>query len=257
MRSARATAAGAALRSRHARPLVAGPPAPSARRRPRPRAACRRGSRARAPRGCVQHRPRTRPRLLPVHRDSRARVRGHGRGAPGARSGGRRVVGEINAACGGCPTCRAGRPSHCERRTVLGIAGRRRRVRRRTCAAGREPAPRSRRHGRRGGRLHRADRRRAGDPQQVAVRPGDRVVVVGAGKLGQLVAQSLAETGCALVGGHARRALRASCCAPAASRRRHSQRSSRGAPTSSSSAPATRRGSRSPASWCARAARSC
>src|SRR5512136_948337 len=27
---------------------------------------------------------------------------------------GRRVVGEINAACGDCPTCRAGRPTHCE-----------------------------------------------------------------------------------------------------------------------------------------------
>jgi threonine dehydrogenase-like Zn-dependent dehydrogenase len=37
---------------------------------------------------------------------------------------GRRVVGEINASCGACPTCRAGRPRHCPRRTVLGIAGR-------------------------------------------------------------------------------------------------------------------------------------
>lgn len=37
---------------------------------------------------------------------------------------GRRVVGEINAACGTCPTCRAGRPRHCPNRTVLGIAGR-------------------------------------------------------------------------------------------------------------------------------------
>ena len=37
---------------------------------------------------------------------------------------GKRVVGEINAACGECDTCRAGRPTHCERRTVLGIAGR-------------------------------------------------------------------------------------------------------------------------------------
>ncbi len=37
---------------------------------------------------------------------------------------GRRVVGEINAACGACLTCRAGRPRHCPNRTVLGIAGR-------------------------------------------------------------------------------------------------------------------------------------
>lgn len=37
---------------------------------------------------------------------------------------GKRVVGEINVTCGDCPACRAGRPTHCERRTVLGIAGR-------------------------------------------------------------------------------------------------------------------------------------
>jgi threonine dehydrogenase-like Zn-dependent dehydrogenase len=36
----------------------------------------------------------------------------------------RRVVGEINAAGGTCPTCLAGRRRHCERRTVLGIVGR-------------------------------------------------------------------------------------------------------------------------------------
>jgi threonine dehydrogenase-like Zn-dependent dehydrogenase len=34
---------------------------------------------------------------------------------------GRRVVGEINCSCWACPTCKAGRPSHCPNRTVLGI----------------------------------------------------------------------------------------------------------------------------------------
>jgi len=34
------------------------------------------------------------------------------------------VVGEINAACGVCPTCRRGLPRHCPERTVLGILGR-------------------------------------------------------------------------------------------------------------------------------------
>src|SRR2546425_12974669 len=34
---------------------------------------------------------------------------------------GRRVVGEINAVCGACGACLAGRRTHCERRTVLGI----------------------------------------------------------------------------------------------------------------------------------------
>ena len=34
---------------------------------------------------------------------------------------GRRVVGEINCSCLSCDTCRAGRPSHCPNRSVLGI----------------------------------------------------------------------------------------------------------------------------------------
>jgi len=33
----------------------------------------------------------------------------------------RRVVGEINCSCRTCPTCKAGAPSHCPNRTVLGI----------------------------------------------------------------------------------------------------------------------------------------
>src|SRR5512137_26474 len=33
---------------------------------------------------------------------------------------GRRVAGEINAACGVCETCRARRPTHCPNRTTLG-----------------------------------------------------------------------------------------------------------------------------------------
>ena len=36
---------------------------------------------------------------------------------------GRRVVGEINLACGGCDWCGAGLGRHCPDRTVLGIAG--------------------------------------------------------------------------------------------------------------------------------------
>lgn len=37
---------------------------------------------------------------------------------------GRRVVGEINAGCGGCEACLGGDPRHCAERTVLGILGR-------------------------------------------------------------------------------------------------------------------------------------
>ncbi len=39
-------------------------------------------------------------------------------------AGGRRVVADINHACGECETCRAGMSGHCPRRTVLGILGR-------------------------------------------------------------------------------------------------------------------------------------
>lgn len=40
------------------------------------------------------------------------------------RLAGKRVVGEINAACGDCELCRAELGRHCPRRTVLGILGR-------------------------------------------------------------------------------------------------------------------------------------
>lgn len=42
----------------------------------------------------------------------------------GALPRGTRVVGEINAGCGGCERCRRGDPRHCPTRTVLGIVGR-------------------------------------------------------------------------------------------------------------------------------------
>ncbi|MDD5558033.1 MAG: alcohol dehydrogenase catalytic domain-containing protein [bacterium] len=41
-----------------------------------------------------------------------------------AETVGRRVVGEINCPCGDCDLCRGGRGNHCPTRTILGIAGR-------------------------------------------------------------------------------------------------------------------------------------
>jgi threonine dehydrogenase-like Zn-dependent dehydrogenase len=129
--------------------------------------------------------------------------------APGAPEwAGRRVVGEINAVCGACATCRAGRPTHCERRTVLGI------VKRDGAFATHLALPAA--------NLHEVPE---GVPDEVAVfteptaaaleiqeqltiGPGDHVVVIGAGKLGHLVARSLAATGCdLLVVGRSRRPL--------------------------------------------------
>jgi threonine dehydrogenase-like Zn-dependent dehydrogenase len=110
----------------------------------------------------------------------------------------RRVVGEINAACGECPTCRAGRLSHCERRTVLGIVGRdgvfatHVRLPVRNLHAVPEGMPDE-------VAVFTEPTAAALELQeQVRVEPGDRVVVIGAGKLGNLVAQTLAATGCRL-----------------------------------------------------------
>jgi threonine dehydrogenase-like Zn-dependent dehydrogenase len=111
---------------------------------------------------------------------------------------GKRVVGEINAVCGACAACRAGRERHCERRTVLGIVGR--------DGAFAEYLTLPVRN------LHAVSEALADDvatfveplaaaleiQEQIAIHPADRVVVLGSGKLGQLIAQTLALVGCDL-----------------------------------------------------------
>jgi 2-desacetyl-2-hydroxyethyl bacteriochlorophyllide A dehydrogenase len=119
--------------------------------------------------------------------------------APGAPGWiGRRVVGEINAACGACATCRAGRRTHCPVRTVLGIRGRA------GAFAERLVLP-----------IENLLEVPAGVPDEEAVfteplaaalhvqaqvefRGDLRVVVLGAGRLGTLVARTLARTGAEL-----------------------------------------------------------
>jgi threonine dehydrogenase-like Zn-dependent dehydrogenase len=117
---------------------------------------------------------------------------------------GRRVVGEINATCGECGACRAGRRNHCERRTVLGI------VNRNGAFAEYLTLPAD--------NLHPVPDDVPDDiavfteplaaaleiQEQVRVGESDRVLVVGDGKLGQLIARTLALTGCELhvVGRH-------------------------------------------------------
>ncbi|HEY73360.1 MAG: alcohol dehydrogenase [Chloroflexi bacterium] len=117
---------------------------------------------------------------------------------------GHRVVGEINAACGACPTCQASRPTHCPHRTTLGIEGRDGAFAEYLTLPIRNlhPVPDSL-----------SDEVAVfAEPlaaaceilEQVHVRPTDRVVVLGDGKLGLLCAQVLALTGCDLtaVGHH-------------------------------------------------------
>jgi alcohol dehydrogenase len=105
---------------------------------------------------------------------------------------GRRVVGDINVSCGTCDTCRAGRPTHCPARTVTGIVGRD------GAFAEAISLPLA--------NLHAVPDGVADDAavfveplaaacrilEQVHVRPSDRVVVIGTGRLGQLCARVLA-----------------------------------------------------------------
>jgi threonine dehydrogenase-like Zn-dependent dehydrogenase len=112
---------------------------------------------------------------------------------------GRRVCGEINAACGDCVQCRAGRNTHCDRRTVLGI------VNRDGVFAEYLMLPFE--------NLHAVpdsvpdDEAVFTEPlaaaleitQQIQIRPMDQVIVLGDGKLGLLCAQVLALTGCHLL----------------------------------------------------------
>jgi threonine dehydrogenase-like Zn-dependent dehydrogenase len=118
---------------------------------------------------------------------------------------GRRVVGEINVVCGQCTMCRNGNPTHCLKRTVIGIR------QRDGVMAEYAALPVENLH---------AVPESVSDEEAVFVeplaaaleilegahvRPSERVVVIGDGKLGQLVTQVLALTGCdlMLVGRHA------------------------------------------------------
>ena len=111
---------------------------------------------------------------------------------------GQRVVGEINAVCNQCEQCLDGRPTHCENRTVLGI------VNRDGTFAEFTQLPVT--------NLHRVPDSVPDEmavfteplaaaleiQQQIPIQPTDRVLLVGAGRLGQLIAQTLALTGCDL-----------------------------------------------------------
>ncbi len=108
---------------------------------------------------------------------------------------GKRVVGEINASCGSCEQCRGGRLSHCENRTVLGI------TKRDGVFAEYVNLPLE--------NLHLVPDSVSDEAavfteplaaaleiqQQVQIKPTDRILLVGAGRLGQLIAQTLALTG--------------------------------------------------------------
>jgi len=111
---------------------------------------------------------------------------------------GQRVVGEINAVCNQCEQCLNGRPTHCENRTVLGI------VNRDGVFADYTTLPIA--------NLHKVPTSVPDEmavfteplaaaleiQDQIQIKPTDRILLIGAGRLGQLIAQTLALTGCNL-----------------------------------------------------------
>jgi alcohol dehydrogenase len=117
-----------------------------------------------------------------------------GPGIP-ADARGRRVVADINCPCGTCLTCKAGRPTHCPHRTVLGIAGRDGVFAEFVSlpVANLHPVP----DGVPDGAAVFVEPLAAACEilEQVHIRPSTRIVVLGAGRLGQLCARVLALTG--------------------------------------------------------------
>jgi 2-desacetyl-2-hydroxyethyl bacteriochlorophyllide A dehydrogenase len=109
-----------------------------------------------------------------------------------------RVVGEINVSCGECETCRRNLPTHCEHRSVLGIRNRH--------GAFAEYLILPLRN------LHRVPDTVPDEAavfteplaaalqiqRQITITAEHRVLLIGAGRLGQLIAQTLALTGCDL-----------------------------------------------------------
>ena len=111
---------------------------------------------------------------------------------------GKRVVGEINAGCGTCALCLRHDPRHCLNRTVLGIAGRDGAF----AEYLRLPAENLRlvpdRVSDRAAVFTEPLAAACEILEQVPVGPSSRAAVVGDGKLGQLIARTLALTGCGL-----------------------------------------------------------
>jgi threonine dehydrogenase-like Zn-dependent dehydrogenase len=110
-----------------------------------------------------------------------------------------RVVGEINASCGTCQYCKTNLPTHCENRTVLGIVNHNGAFADYLCL----PIA----------NLHLVPDNVSDEAAtftepiaaalqiqaQISITPNHRILVIGDGKLGQLIAQTLALTGAELL----------------------------------------------------------
>ncbi|HKK90521.1 MAG TPA: alcohol dehydrogenase catalytic domain-containing protein [Desulfobacteraceae bacterium] len=112
---------------------------------------------------------------------------------------GKRVAGEINCPCNRCPTCLSGEPTHCPHRSALGILGRNGAMAE-YCSLPRENL------------VTLPDRIATREAvfieplaaaleitQRLHIPPASSVMVIGDGKLGLLIAQTLRLTGCRLL----------------------------------------------------------
>ena len=111
---------------------------------------------------------------------------------------GKRVVGEINISCGQCPPCRRGDQTHCQQRKILGM--------KKNGGTFAEFLTLPLRN------LYQIPDSVSNEEAvfveplaaayeilvQVSIQAADRVLVIGAGRLGQLIAQVVATTGCHL-----------------------------------------------------------
>ena len=111
---------------------------------------------------------------------------------------GQRVVGEINIACGQCPTCLSGLTSHCENRRTLGINGHHGSFAEFLTlpVENLHPLPDSLTDE---AAVFTEPLAAALEIQeQVHVQSSSKILLIGAGRLGQLIAQTLRLTGCDL-----------------------------------------------------------
>ncbi|MGB3640617.1 MAG: alcohol dehydrogenase catalytic domain-containing protein [Rivularia sp. (in: cyanobacteria)] len=111
----------------------------------------------------------------------------------------KRVVGEINANCGHCRFCLRGEPTHCENRTVLGIVNRNGAFADYLSLPSENLYPVADNIPTEVATFTEPIAAALEIQTQVKVHPDDKVLVVGDGKLGQLVAQTLFITGCDLL----------------------------------------------------------
>ncbi len=110
-----------------------------------------------------------------------------------------RVVGEINAACGHCKFCLRDEPTHCENRTVLGIVNRNGAFADYLSLPSENLYPIADHIPTEVATFTEPIAAALEIQTQVKIHPDDKVLVVGDGKLGQLVAQTLGITGCDLL----------------------------------------------------------